>query len=82
MAKFYKTGKRQKGQIKISVFRVTGQKMLGRVGTHILKTKSNLTLLLYLHFLGIGEWYFKCVKFILTFNQLFIRQLNFMFLLS
>ena len=25
---------------------------------HILKTKSNLTLLLYIPFLGIGEWYF------------------------
>ena len=27
---------------------------------HILKTKSNFTLLLYIPFLGIGEWYFKC----------------------
>ena len=39
---------------------------------YILKAKSNFTLLLYIHFLGIGEWYFKCVKFILNFNQLFI----------
>ena len=28
---------------------------------HILKAKSNFTLLLYIPFLGIGEWYFKCV---------------------
>ena len=28
---------------------------------NILKTKSNFTLLIYIHFLGIGEWYFKCV---------------------
>ena len=28
---------------------------------NILKTKSNFTLLLYIPFLGIGEWYFKCV---------------------
>ena len=28
---------------------------------YILKAKSNFTLLLYIHFLGIGEWYFKCV---------------------
>ena len=27
---------------------------------NILKTKSNFTLLLYIPFLGIGEWYFKC----------------------
>ena len=27
----------------------------------ILKAKSNFTLLLYIPFLGIGEWYFKCV---------------------
>ena len=27
----------------------------------ILKAKSNFTLLLYIHFLGIGAWYFKCV---------------------
>ena len=39
---------------------------------HILKTKSNFTLLLFIPFLGIGEWYFKCVQFILKFNQLFI----------
>ena len=29
--------------------------------TNILKAKSNFTLLLYIPFLGIGEWYFKCV---------------------
>ena len=28
---------------------------------NILKDKSNFTLLLYIPFLGIGEWYFKCV---------------------
>ena len=28
---------------------------------NILKAKSNFTLLLYIPFLGIGEWYFKCV---------------------
>ena len=28
---------------------------------NILKAKSNFTLLLYVPFLGIGEWYFKCV---------------------
>ena len=28
---------------------------------NILKAKSNFTLLLYTPFLGIGEWYFKCV---------------------
>ena len=28
---------------------------------HIFKAKSNFTLLLYIPFLGIGEWYFKCV---------------------
>ena len=28
---------------------------------NILKTKSNFTLLLYIPFLGIGEWYIKCV---------------------
>ena len=28
---------------------------------YMLKTKSNFTLLLYIPFLGIGEWYFKCV---------------------
>ena len=38
----------------------------------ILKTKSNFTLLLYIPFLGIAEWYFKCVLFILKFNQLII----------
>ena len=38
---------------------------------YILKTKSKFTLLLYMPFLGIGECYFKCVKFILKFNQLF-----------
>ena len=27
----------------------------------ILKAKSNFTLLSYIPFLGIGEWYFKCV---------------------
>ena len=27
----------------------------------ILKAKSNFTLLLYIPYLGIGEWYFKCV---------------------
>ena len=27
----------------------------------ILKAKSNFTLLLYMPFLGISEWYFKCV---------------------
>ena len=27
----------------------------------ILKAKSYFTLLLYIPFLGIGEWYFKCV---------------------
>ena len=27
----------------------------------ILNAKSNFTLLLYMPFLGIGEWYFKCV---------------------
>ena len=29
--------------------------------SYILKTKSNFTLLLYIPFLSIGEWYFKCV---------------------
>ena len=29
--------------------------------TTVLKTKSNFTLLIYIPFLGIGEWYFKCV---------------------
>ena len=38
---------------------------------YILKAKSNFILLLYLPFLGIGECYFECVKFILKFNQLF-----------
>ena len=38
---------------------------------NILKTRSNFTLLLYIPFLGIGEWYFICVYFILKFNQLF-----------
>ena len=28
---------------------------------YILKTKSYFTLLLYIPFLGIGEWYLKCV---------------------
>ena len=28
---------------------------------YILKAKSNFTLLFYIPFLGIGEWYFKCV---------------------
>ena len=28
---------------------------------HILKAKSNFTLLSYIPFLGIDEWYFKCV---------------------
>ena len=28
---------------------------------YILKAKSNFALLLYIPFLGIGEWYFKCV---------------------
>ena len=28
-------------------------------GPYILKAKSNFTLLLYIPFLGIGEWYFK-----------------------
>ena len=28
---------------------------------NILKAKSNFTLLLYIPFLSIGEWYFKCV---------------------
>ena len=28
---------------------------------YILKAKSNFTIILYIHFLGIGEWYFKCV---------------------
>ena len=28
---------------------------------YILKAKSNFTLSLYIPFLGIGEWYFKCV---------------------
>ena len=27
---------------------------------NILKTKSNFTLLIYIPYLGIGEWYFKC----------------------
>ena len=36
---------------------------------HILKAKSNFTLLLYIPFLGIVEWYFKCVYIILNFNQ-------------
>ena len=31
------------------------------VAAHILKTKSNFTLLIYIPFLGIAEWYFKCV---------------------
>ena len=44
---------------------------------YILKAKSNFTLLLYIFFLGIGEWYFKCVSFILKFNQLFIRPFKF-----
>ena len=38
----------------------------------ILKAKSNFTLLLYIPLLGISEWYFKYVTFILKFNQLFI----------
>ena len=29
-----------------------------------LKAKSNFTLLLYIPFLGIGEWYFKCLIYI------------------
>ena len=28
---------------------------------YIFKAKSNFTLLSYIPFLGIGEWYFKCV---------------------
>ena len=28
---------------------------------YILKAKSNFTLVLYIPFLGIGEWYFKCI---------------------
>ena len=40
--------------------------------SYILKAKSNFTLLLYITFLGIGEWYLKCVEFILKFYQLFI----------
>ena len=32
-----------------------------KVKLNILKAKSNFTLLLYIPFLGIGEWYFKCV---------------------
>ena len=39
---------------------------------YILKTKSNFTLLLNIPFLGIGEWYFKCIQLILKFNRLFI----------
>ena len=42
------------------------------VSANILKAKSNFTQLLYIPFLGIAEWYFKCIKFILNFNQLFI----------
>ena len=49
---------------------------------NILKAKSNLTLLLYIPFLVIGKLYFKCVLLISKLNQLFIWQLNFMFLLS
>ena len=28
---------------------------------YIIKAKSNFTLLSYILFMGIGEWYFKCV---------------------
>ena len=43
-----------------------------KLPANILKTKINFTQLSYIPFLGIGEWYFKCVEFILKFNQLFI----------
>ena len=31
------------------------------ITVYILKAKSNFTLVLYIHVLGIGKWYFKCV---------------------
>ena len=34
---------------------------LDKYKVNILKAKSNFTLVLYIPFLGIGEWYFKCV---------------------
>ena len=41
--------------------RLRGSKSLLTLYQIILKAKSNFTLLLYIPFLGIGEWYFKCV---------------------
>ena len=37
-----------------------GKFLYSKIG-NILKAKSNFTLLLYIPFLGIGEWYFKYV---------------------
>ena len=45
----------------IVVHVVPDLKQQDRICKHIiLKAKSNSTLLLFIPFLGIGEWYFKC----------------------